>query len=174
MKAIIIHCLFATGFLSLSICAFPQCEILHRIYPDKTMLYYIEPVNFYWTKSKALKGGVATDKENFYLVLQPSPFPGKPDGRKLKGGLEMKLANDSIYRLDHFDTRYMEHDTVFQLLYLIDKKDLEDFLKFEAVSVKINMQGTEGIRTYVFKLHKSAIQEQLDCFQKEQKNKKKK
>ncbi len=132
------------------------------------MLYYIEPVNFYWTQSKDLKGGVVTDKENFYLALQPSPFPEKPGGNKLKDDLELKLSNDSIYSLEHFDTRYMEHDTVMQLLYFIDPKHVEDLLNFEAISVKINMGGEEGLRTYVFKLHKSAIQEQLTCFLKEE------
>lgn len=174
MKAIIIKCVFAIGFLSVSISALPQCEILHRIYPDETMLYYIEPVNFYWTKSKSLKGGVVTDKENYYLELQPIPVPEKSHGKKLKDDLELRLSNDSVYRLKHFDTHYTEHDTVVQLLYLMDRKDLEDFLKFEAISVKINMQGAEGTRTYVFKLHKSAIQEQLACFLKEKHNKKKK
>ncbi len=138
------------------------------------MLYYIEPVNFYWTKSKDLKGGVVTDKENYYLALQPSPFPEKPQGNKLKDDLELKLSNDSVYTLKHFDTRYMEHDTVMQLLYFIDPPYVDDLLNFEAISVKINMEGTEGLRTYVFKLHKSAIQEQLSCFLKEEENKKKK
>jgi hypothetical protein len=137
-------------------------------------MLYIEPVNFYWTKSKDLKGGIITDKEYYYLGLLPTPFPEKPLGNKLKDDLELKLSNDSVCHLKHFDTRYMEHDTVMQLLYLIDKKDLEEILNFEAVSVKINMEGTEGIRTYVFKLHKNALQEQLACFLKEKEKKKKK
>jgi hypothetical protein len=175
MKTASFKCIFVIVLVLASISAFSQCEILHRLYPDGTMLYYIEPVNFYWTKSKALKGGVATDKENYYLVLQPSPFPGKSEGRKMKSDLEMKLANDSIHHMKHFDTRYMEHDTVMQLLYLIDKKDLKDFLKLEVLSAKINMEGNEGLRTYVFKLHKTAVKEQLDCFlqEKEKDNKKK-
>lgn len=148
--------------------AFSQCEILNRIYPDGSMLYYIEPVNFYWTQSKDLKGGVTTDKENFYLSLQPSPFPPKPAGHKLKDDAELKLANDSIYKLEHFDTRYLEKDTVMQMLFLIEKDHVRDLRDFEAISVKINMGGDEGIRTYVFKLHKSAIMEQLDCFLKEE------
>ena len=174
MKAIIISCISAIGFFACAGTAFSQCEILHRLYPDGSMLYYIHPVNFYWTSSKDLKGGVVTDKENFYIALQPSPFPEKPHGNKLKDDLEITLSNDSVYRLEHFDTQYIEKDTVMQLLYLIDKKALQDFYKFEAVSVKINMGGTEGIRTYVFKLHKSAIREQLDCFLKEADKKKKK
>jgi hypothetical protein len=167
MKAMFIKCALALGFISASLSVFSQCEILHRLYPDGSMFYYIEPVNFYWTKSKDLKGGIETDLENFYLELQPSPFPGKPGGRKLKDDLDLQLSNDSIYHLEHFDTRYLDHDTVMQLLYLIDKQKLEDFINFEVVSVKINMTGSEGIRTYVFKLHKSALREQLTCLLKE-------
>ena len=167
--------LWLLGILAISGNVFSQCEIQNRNYPDGSMMYYIEPVNFYWTESKNLKGGVTTDKENYYLALQPSPFPEKPLGNKLKGDCEMKLANDSTYHLEHFDTRYMDHDSVMQVLYLIDKKQLEDFLNLEAISVKINMGETEGVRTYVFKLHKSAIQEQLACFLKDiEKNKKEK
>jgi hypothetical protein len=167
MKAIIIKCALALGFLSVSMSAFSQCEILHRIYPDGSMFYYIEPVNFYWTKSKELKGGIETDKENYYLELQPAPFPGRHEGKKLKDDLELRLSNDSIYNLEHFDTRYLDHDTVMQLLYLIDKKKLNDFLNFDVVSVKINLLDSAGIRTYVFKLHKAALREQLSCFLKE-------
>jgi hypothetical protein len=153
---------------------FSQCEILNKIYPDGSILYYIEPVNFYWTESKDLKGGVVTDKENYYLALQPAPFPEKSTGNKLKEDCELKLGNDSTYLLEHFDTRYLEQDSVMQLLYLIDKEDLDDFVNFEAISAKINMGEEEGLRTYVFKLHKKAIQEQLTCFLKEEENKKEK
>ena len=174
MKAIIIKCTAAIAFLCVSISALSQCEILHRLYSDGSMLYYIEPVNFYWTSSKELKGGVVTDKENYYIALQPSPFPEKPRGNKLKDDLELRLSNDSVYRMEHFDTRYLDRDTVMQLLYLIDRKVLKDFYTFEAISAKINMGGTEGIRTYVFKLHKSAIREQLNCLMNEDGKKKKK
>lgn len=174
MKAIIIKCAIALGCLSMSLSASSQCEILHRLYPDGSMFYFIEPVNFYWTKSKALKGGIETDKENFYLELEPTPFPMRPEGKKLKDNLEIRLSNDSAYQLEHFDTRYLDHDTVMQLLYLIDEEKLEHFLNFEVISARINMQGTEGMRTYVFKLHKSALRDQLSCFLKEKKDKKKK
>jgi hypothetical protein len=174
MKQMFIKLCLALGFVFISWSSYSQCDILNRIYPDGSMWYYIEPVNFYWTQSKSLKGGIVTDNENFYLGLQPSPFPAKADGKKLKDDLEMKLSNDSTYMLKHFDTRYLEHDSVIQLLYFIDKKDLEEMLKFNALSVRINMQGTEGIRTYVFKLHKDALQEQLSCFLKEKEKKVKK
>jgi hypothetical protein len=35
------------------------------------------------------------------------------------------------------------------------------------------MKGDEGVRTYVFKLHKDALKEQLNCFLKEEEDKKK-
>jgi hypothetical protein len=174
MKALLIKGILAIGFVFATVSSFAQCEIQHRNYPDGSMLYYIEPVNFYWTESKDLKGGVVTDKENYYLALQPSPIPEKPAGNKLKDDLELNLANDSVYIFKHFDTRYMEDDTVMQMLYYIDPEYVDDLLNFEAISVKINMGADEGVRTYVFKLHKSAIQEQLDCFLKEDENKKKK
>jgi hypothetical protein len=174
MKARLIAPAFASAFLFVSAASFAQCEIKNKIYSDGSMFYYIEPVNFYWTESKDLKGGVVTDKENYYLALQPSPFPEKSIGNDLKDDLEIKLSNDSIYQLEHFDTRYIEHDTVMQMLYLIDKKEIGAFLDNEAISAKINMGGTEGVRSYVFKLHKSAIREQLGCFLKEEENKKKK
>jgi hypothetical protein len=53
-----------------------------------------------------------------------------------------------------------------QVLYLIDQKDIEAFSKFEAVVAEINMQGTEFVRNYDFKLHKDAIIKQLACFLK--------
>jgi hypothetical protein len=105
--------------------------------------------------------------------LQPVPFPEKPEGRKLKEDLELKLSNSKIYRLKHFDTQYMDNDSTMQLQYLIDMEDIEDFLNFEVTEAKIDMKGTEGIRTYVFKLHKKAIQEQLGCFLKKEEDKKK-
>lgn len=170
MKAIL-NCMLVSGMMFLVAPAFSQCNILNQLYPDGSMYYYIEPVNFYWTKAKSLKGGIETDKENYFLELQPVPFPEKDQGKKLRDDLEMNLSNGNIYHLKHFDTRYLDNDTAMQLLYFIDKEKLNDFLNLEVVSVKINMKGTEGVRTYVFKLHKSALREQLSCFLKEQEEK---
>jgi len=153
-------------FVSITISARSQCEVLNRLSPDGTMLYYMEPVNFYWTKSKDLKGNLVTDKENYFLSLQPRPFPEKAQGKKLKGDLELKLANGKFYQLKHFDTHYIENDTVMEMFFLIDKRDLNDLLNFQALQVKMDMKGSEGVRTYVFKLHKGALQEQLSCFLK--------
>jgi len=161
-------------FLSVSISSFPQCEILNRGSPDGSMQYYMEPVNFYWTSSKSLKGCIVTDKENFFLELHPLPFPEKPAGNKLKKRLVLKLSNDSIYELKHYDTRYVDKDTVMEMLYLIGKDDMDQLLKFEVEEAKIDMMGDEGIRSYAFKLHKSALKEQLACFLKEEEERKKK
>lgn len=164
----------AIVFLSVSISSFSQCEIMNRVSADGSMHYYMEPVNFYWTKAKSLSGCIVTDKENYFLKLLPLPFPEKPAGHKLKEDLEIKLADGNIYKLEHFDTRYAENDTVMEMLYLIGKKDLETMLNNEVVEATINMEGEEGIRKYVFKLHKAALKEQLACFLKEEEEKSKK
>jgi hypothetical protein len=160
----------------LSVPSFSQCEILNRVYPDGTMLYYMEPVNFYWTSAKSLKGCIVTDKENYFLQLLPVPFPEKQEGKKLKEDLELKLSNGKIYKLKHYDTSYDEKDTVIvmQILYVIQKEELVDFQNFEVEEVTMKMLKDEGNRTYVFKLHKAALKEQLACFLKEQEEKKKK
>lgn len=86
----------------------------------------------------------------------------------------MKLSDGNSYELEHYDTRYVEDDTVMEMLYLIDKEDIERLLNYEVVDVEIDMMGDEGLRTYVFKLHKSALKEQLACFLREDEEKKKK
>jgi len=63
----------------------------------------------------------------------------------------------------HFDSRYLKNDTIFELLYLIDKSQMDDILNSDVSGVKIDMKGTEGIRSYQFKLHQSALREQLEC-----------
>jgi hypothetical protein len=173
MKTSVIKCFLLLGIITRSITSFSQCEIQNRVNPDGMMYYYIEPVVFYWTKAKELKGNVVTDKENYFLGLQPSPFPEKPEGKKLKYNLELKLANNKVYHLSHYDTRYIRNDTVMRIMYLIDKKDLNDLMSFDAAEARINMNDSTGIRIYVFKLHKSAIREQLECFMKEEEKKKK-
>jgi len=174
MNTLVIKMFFLMGLLTISQFSFPQCEIKNRIYPDGSMIYYIEPVNFYQTKAKSLQGGISTDKENYYLELLPVPFPPKPDGHKLKDDLDVKLSNGNSYKLKHFDTRYIRKDTVMKMVFLIDKEAIDQFLNFEVIDVKINMMGEEGIRTYVFKLHKEALKEQLECFLKNEEIKKKK
>lgn len=153
-------------FFSVSVVA--QCEIHNKVQADGSMSYFLEPATFYTTKSKSLKIGIVTDKESYFIALQPIPFPSKGTGQKIKEDLIIELSNTNKYKLQHFDTRYIKHDSVMQVLYLIDKKDLKDFSAFEAVSADINMEGTEFVRNYAFKLHKKAIMQQLNCFLKEE------
>jgi len=132
------------------------------------------PVNFYQTNAKSLKGCIVTDRESYLLELLPFPFPAKPAGNKLKDDLVLKLSNGVSYRLKHFDTRYVRSDTVMKMLFYIDKKDLELVLNFDVEEAIVDMKGTEGIRIYQFKLHKSALREQLACFLKDEEERKKK
>lgn len=152
------------ALIAISTASFPQCEVRNKLSANGTMLYFMEPVVFYWTKTMELKGNVVTDGENYFLGFQPVPFPEKSVGKKLKGDIELKLANDRVYRLPHYDTHYLEKDSILELFYIIDNQDLKDLVDYEAAEVRIDMQGDEGVRTYVFKLHKNAIQEQLACF----------
>ena len=173
MKTIIKKSAFLLGLIAAASAAFPQCQILNRVSPDGSMQYFMEPVNFYWTKAKSLKGCIVTDRENYFLELHPSPFPEKPEGKKLKKDLVLKLSDNNTYEFKHFDTRYADNDTVMEMLYLIDKEDMDPVLNFEVIEAKIDMMGNEGIRTYVFKLHKSALREQLACFLNEEKDRRK-
>jgi hypothetical protein len=142
--------------------------------PDGSMQYFMDPVNFYWTSAKSLKGCIVTDKESYFLELHPVPFPEKPSGNKLKEDITLKLSNGETYKLKHFDTRYVENDTVMEMLFLISKKDIDYLLIHEVDVIMIDMKGDEGIRSYELKLHKSALKEQLACFLKEEEGRKKK
>lgn len=174
MKGNIIHAIWGLFLSIASLSTFAQCEIFNRVSPDGSMQYFMEPVNFYWTQAKSLKGCIVTDRENYFLELHPAPFPEKPEGNKLKQDITMKLSDGNIYEFKHYDTRYVKNDTVMKMLYLIEKDDMEPLLSYEVIEVNIDMMGDEGVRTYVFKLHKSALKEQLACFLQEEENRKKK
>jgi hypothetical protein len=151
--------------------SFSQCEIKNRIYPDGSLLYYIEPVNFYWTETKDLKGGIVTDKETYFLALQPNPYPEKSEGKKLKSDLVLILSDGNEFLFKHYDTRYLDGDSIMEILFIIKKDEMEPLQNFEVSQAKIDMMGDEGIRTYTFKLHKAALMEQLACFLKEEEEK---
>ncbi|CAM3678650.1 hypothetical protein [Flavobacterium chungbukense] len=159
---------FLTLFLFLGFCinGVAQCEIKNRVLGDGSMIYYFEPSAFYTTKSKSLKINIVTDKEHYFVSLQPTPFPEKKVGKQIKDDLIIHLADNKIYKLAHYDTQYRRNDSIMQVLYLIDEKDMDAFSKYEAVTAEINMKGTEFVRSYNFKLHKNAIVEQLNCFLK--------
>ena len=76
--------------------------------------------------------------------------------------------------MKHYDSRYLENDTALEMSFLMPKSDIEKFLNFQITEAKIDMKGGEGIRSYVFKLQKDALKEQLTCFLKEEENKRKK
>jgi hypothetical protein len=174
MKAIVKKNILGMVFLFASVTSFPQCKILNRVSPDGSMQYYMEPVNLYWTKTKSLKGCIVTDKENYFLELYPVPFPEKPEGKKLKEDLALTLSDGTNYELKHYDTRYLENDTALEMLFLIEKKDIDKMMNFEINEAKIDMKGDEGIRTYVFKLQKLVLKDQLACFLNEEKKEKNK
>lgn len=148
--------------------SFAQCDVKNKLLADGSMVYYFDPAVFYTTKSKSLKINIVTDKENYFVALQPTPFPEKKTGKEITDDLIIHLADKNAYKLTHYDTQYIKNDSVMQVLYLIDKKDLTAFSKFEAVVASINMKGTEFIRDYNFKLHKDEIVKQLACFLKEE------
>ncbi|MBS7255387.1 hypothetical protein KHA98_15545 [Flavobacterium branchiicola] len=168
MRNLILLGLIFFGLMSLE--AFAQCDIKNRVSADGSMMYYFDPAVFYTTKSKSLKINVLTDKEHYYIALQPTPFPSKKEGKKIKDDLIIHLADNKVYKLSHYDTQYMNNDSIMQILYLIDDKDLESFSKFEALVAEIRLEGTEFVRDYNFKLHKDAILEQLICFLKKEEN----
>lgn len=148
-----------------------QCDVRNKLLADGTMVYYFDPAIFYTTKSKSLKINIVTDKEHYFIALQPTPFPSKKEGKKINDDLIVHLADQKSYKLSHYDTQYMRNDSIMQVLYLMDDKDIEAFSKFEAVVAEINMKGTEFVRDYKFKLHKDAIIEQLNCFLKKEEEK---
>jgi len=166
MKKINLAIVFLVLLISSKMIA--QCEVKNKVLADGTMIYYFEPAVFYFTKSKSLKINIVTDKEHYFIALQPTPFPPKKDGKKIKEDLIIHLADQKQYKVTHFDTQYRQNDSVMQVLYLIDDNDIESFSKLEAVLAEINMEGTEFVRSYNFKLHKDAIIEQLNCFLKEE------
>lgn len=152
----------------ISVESFAQCDIKNRILADGSMVYYFDPAVFYTTKSKSLKINIVTDKENYFVALQPIPFPEKKVGKKITDDLTIRLANNQEYKLTHYDTQYIQNDSIMQVLYMIDNKDIDAFSKFEAIVATINMKGTEFIRDYNFKLHKDEIMKQLACFLKKE------
>ena len=148
-----------------------SCEIQQRISPDGTKYYSSRARRFFWSVEKQLRGGIVTDGENYYLSLRPKPFPKRPAGSKLKDDLRLVLSNQQEYVLTQYDTRYMDEDTILLMSFMIGKKQLEDFLKYDIEQVAIVMSKGEPPTIYNFKLHKSAVREQLACFIDQRKRK---
>ena len=144
---------------------FSQCDIKSKVGFDGSLYSYVEPVNFYFTKDKSLSGGIVTDGEYYFLSLNPRPVPSKEVFKKYKEKLKVELSNGKSYLLDFYYQDF-ENDSLVEMEFLIDKKDILDFKTYKVELVKINMGGDEGVRTYKFKLHKEALKEQLNCFEK--------
>lgn len=169
MRKISVVILFLVFLITPKIVA--QCNIKNRVSADGTMMYYFDPAVFYTTKSKSLKINIVTDKEHYFIALEPTPFPPKKESKEIKGDLVIHLADNKTYKLAHYDTQYRHNDSIMQVLYLIDDKDIDAFSKFEALVAEIKMEGTEFVRDYTFKLHKDAIVKQLACFLKKEEDK---
>ena len=140
-----------------------ECEILNRIQPNGIMLYFMKPEKFYQTSSKSLHGTIATDSEQFYLILFPSPVPSKDTAKKISGDLEVLLQGGSKQTLEHFDTYFIEKDTSLALFFLIKKEQQDLLLKYQVDQVKLDA-GAGQINLYTFMLHKEALQQQMHCF----------
>ncbi|WP_336516092.1 hypothetical protein [Pollutibacter soli] len=145
-----------------------QCNVVEKVLPDGTMYYHAETLLFYKTKDFQLSGNLVTDKEHYFLSLKPLPFPEKSKNIKIKSDLVITLTNNTAYTLKLFDTYYYDKDSSFAAVYMFDAKNLPDFRTHEVKEVKLDLG--EGFNNYIFRLHKEALREQLDCF-KNTKNK---
>lgn len=157
-------------FITTGVLAQKACDIQTRIGMDGSLYYYLKPVTFYFTNKKKLDGGLITDKENYFLALEPYPFVSKKSSEKLTDSLDITLSNNVHYRLENYYVHFRSEDSLLRMVYLIPKKVLNDFRTYDVLSVGINMKDSAGIREYVFKLHKSALKEHLACFEKPKEN----
>ena len=141
-----------------------QCDIESKLYADGTMYYFTSPLIFYNEGGKKLQGNVITDNENYFITITPRPFPPREEGMKLKSDAHMTLSNHKEYTLKFYDVNYAPNDTLFKIMFKIEKNKLEDFLKYDAEQIIINM-GKEGKHTYAIRINKGAIKDQLACLQ---------
>ncbi len=144
-----------------------QCEVKQKLDPNGILYHYSEPVKVYWTEAKSLYCGAITDEESYYLQLYPFPFPDKQKAKKLKSDVVVKLNGNEEYSLSFYDSRYINSDSVFAMLFIIPEKKIGSFLKEEIEEISLDLGDDEGPRTYRLKLHKSAIKEQLKCLEEE-------
>jgi hypothetical protein len=149
--------------------AFAQCKISQDKFPDGTMYQQTEPSLMYQTSKKKIVERLSTDEENYFISISPSPFLPKPAGEKQKKDLIAVLSNGKTYKLSHFDSRYIDKDSSFQMLFLFDKKDIADFRKYDIQKVVLN-DGTAVDATYTLVLHPDAVKKQFACFMKKAEN----
>ena len=158
----LIRLCFVIGLLISLSDTFAQCDIQSKLYADGTMYYYTSPLTFYKEGDKILQGSVITDNENYFITIAPHPFPPRHEGMKLKHNLRMMLTNHKEYTLKFYDASYAAGDTLFRITFKIEKHSLDDFLKYDAEQVVVNM-GKDGERRYQVHANKGAIKDQLAC-----------
>jgi hypothetical protein len=146
-----------------------QCKISQNRYPDGTMYLETESSLMYQTSNKKFVEKLSTDQENYFIAINPLPYPPKPKGSKVKKDLTVFLSNNKSYTLKHFDSRYIDQDSSFEILYLFDKKDIPDFKSYLVKKITIN-DGTGPEATYNLVLHTDAIKKQFGCFIKKKEN----
>ncbi len=140
-----------------------QCKISQVKNADGSLFLSTENSLMYQTSKKKLVERLATDNEHYFLEILPTPFLPKPAGSKVKKDLTVTLSNKKTYTLKHFDSRYLDKDSSFSLLYLFNSKDIPDFKQYKINSIVLN-DGTAENATYKLVLHPDAIQKQLACF----------
>ncbi len=153
------------AFIFFSCCALSssaQCEIQNRMRPDGTMFYHAPLTLLYKTSDIELHGNLVTDKESYFLRLTPVQSPPFKSKDVVKKDLLVKLQNDSLYALKYFDSWYGRKDSLFNVLYLFSKDQLNSFLNNNIQSFNITIGKTE--RILIFKLHPDIIKAQFACF----------
>ena len=160
---------FFAIFLSFQTASLAQCKITQNRYADGTMFLETESSLMYQTAKKKLVEKLSTDQENYFIAISPTPFPPKPSGSKLKKDLTVFLSNNKSYTLKHFDSRYIDTDSSFEILYLFNKKDIPDFQQNTIKRIILN-DGTGGDLSYNLVLHTDAVKKQLGCFLKKKEN----
>jgi len=139
-----------------------QCEIQNGLRPDGTMYYHAPLTLLYQTSDIELHGNLVTDKENYFLRLIPKEAQPIRQKDIAKKDLQIKLRNDSSYTLKYFDSWFGRKDSLFNVLYLFKKDQLNSFLNNSVQSLEIVVGKTEHI--LIFKLHPDMIKEQFACF----------
>ena len=146
--------------------AHSQCKVNNRLFPEGSLYYFTEAVLIYKTPERELLGTVVTDRELFFLALLPKPFPEEKIGRKFKKDLAIKFEDKVSMTLEHFDSRYLQGDTAFVIMYQIPKDSLGRFTEYDISSLSSELYDGTGIKNYNLVLHKNAIMDQLKCLMK--------
>lgn len=146
-----------------------QCKISQNKYPDGSMYLETENSLMFQTSKKKIIEKLTTDEENYFISISPSPFLPKPEGNKLKKDLIVYLSNGKTYQLAHYDSRYIDKDSSFMMLFLFAKKDIPDFQQYDIKKFTLN-DGTAEDATYTLVLHPDAVKKQFACFIKKSKD----